>query len=365
MIDKISTLFLLPALIAFVISFLVTPLIIKFAGRLGILDDPKKRTHPATLHTKPTPRGGGIPVFLAVAGTSLLFLPPDQRLLAILLGGLVVVAIGFLDDRRDSSPYLRLVAQFLAAGIVVAAGVGISFVTNPFGGVIDLSQPQFSFVLGSEEHTLWLASAGFGLVWIVALMNAVSWSSGVDGQLSGFTAIAALIMTIFSLNYSADITQWPVTILAAATFGAFLGFLPWHIYPQKIMPGFGGATLAGFMLAVLSILTTAKVGTLLVVLAIPLADAGYSVLRRVFAGKLPIWGDRKHLHHRLLDAGWPKTKVALFYWVTTAFLGVLALNLNTQAKFYTITGIALFVGALIIWLTSLLDSRKLQDRDNG
>lgn len=353
---KIFSLFLLPALVSFLISFLTTPLIIKFAKGLGILDDPKKRVHPATLHTKPTPRGGGIPIYLALAATSLIFLPPEQRLLAILLGGLVVVVTGFLDDRRDLSPYLRLVAQFLAAGIVIASGIGIAYVTNPFGGIIDLSQPRIAIELLGEMHTLWIISALFGLLWIVSLMNAVSWSSGVDGQLSGFAAIAALIIAIFSLSSSADITQWPVTILAAATFGAFAGFLPWHVYPQKIMPGFGGASLAGFMLAVLSILTTAKVGILLVVLAIPIADAGYSFLRRVISGKMPIWGDRKHLHHRLLNAGWSRKKVAFFYWTSTALLGILALNLNTQAKFYTIIGIVLFVGALILWIRRALSS---------
>lgn len=364
-IGRISTLFLWPALVAFLVSLLTTPLIIKFAKTLRIIDDPKKRSHPAVLHTSPVPRGGGLPIYLAIAASSLFFLPAEQRLLAILLGGLVVVTIGFLDDRRDTSPYFRLIAQFLASGIVIASGIGIAYASNPFGGIIDLSNPRISFEILGQAHTLWVISALFGLVWIVALMNAVSWSSGVDGQLSGFAAIAALVVAIFSLKFSADITQWPVTILAASTFGAFLGFLPWHVHPQKIMPGFGGATLAGYMLAVLSILSTAKVGTLLVVLAIPIADAGYSFARRLISGKSPVWGDRKHLHHRLLDAGWSKARVAAFYWITTAFLGVLALNLNATHKFYTIVGIVLFVGALIICLSSLLDSQKLQDRDNG
>lgn len=362
---QLTTLFFSPAAAAFIISLLVTPLIIKFAHVLKIIDNPKIRRHPAVLHTKPTPRGGGIPIFLAIAATSLVFLPQDPRLLAILLGGLVVVVIGFIDDRSDSSPYMRLVAQFAAAGIVVASGIGISFITNPFGGIIDLSSFQINFSLLGSEYSLWIFSALFGLVWIVALMNAVSWSSGVDGQLSGFAAISALVIAIFSLQYSADITQWPVTILAAATFGAFAGFLPWHIYPQKIMPGFGGATLAGYMLAVLSILTTAKVGTLLVVLAIPVADAGYSIIRRLLSGKSPVWGDKKHLHHRLLEAGWSKQKVAVFYWISTLFLGILALNLNATVKFYTIIGIGLFVGALIIWLSSWLQSSKPQDPVSG
>lgn len=362
---QLTPLFFSPAAAAFIISLLITPLIIKFAPVLKIIDNPKIRRHPAVLHTKPTPRGGGIPIFLAIAATSLVFLPQDGRLLAILLGGLVVVVIGFIDDRHDSSPYMRLVAQFAAAGVVVASGIGISFITNPFGGIIDLSVFQINFSLLGNEYGLWIFSALFGLVWIVALMNAVSWSSGVDGQLSGFAAISALVIAIFSLQYSADITQWPVTILAAITFGAFAGFLPWHTYPQKIMPGFGGATLAGYMLAVLSILTTAKVGTLLVVLAIPIADAGYSIIRRLLSGKSPVWGDKKHLHHRLLAAGWSKQKVAVFYWISTLFLGILALNLNATVKFYTIVGIGLFVGALIIWLSSWLQSSKPRDPVSG
>ena len=109
--------------------------------------------------------------------------------------------------------------------------------------------------------------------------------------------------------------------------------------------------MAGYLLAVLSILSTTKVGTLIVVLGIPLVDTGYTIVRRILAGKSPVWGDRGHLHHRLLDAGWSKPKVAYFYWALTAALGVIALNLNTPSKFYTIVGVAVAVGGLIIWLT--------------
>ena len=357
----LTSLILTPAIVAFLIALLATPIMIRIAPILGILDSPKKRHHPASLHKKTTPRGGGVPLFLAIAAASLLFLPYDTRLLGVLIGGAIIVFVGLLDDKKDINPYIRLISQFLAAGVVVISGIGIAFVSNPLGGgIIDLSQPQLSFELFGEMRSIWLLSAAFGFIWIVALMNAVNWSSGVDGQLSGFTAIAALAIALLSLQFSADITQWPVTILASVVFGSFLGFLPWHIFPQKIMPGFGGATLAGFMLAVLAILATAKVGTLLVVLAIPIIDAGYSILRRVLAGKSPVWGDRGHLHHKLLDAGWSKRWVAGFYWLATAFLGLLALNLNARAKFYTIIGIVLLVGGFLVWLSSLLRSLKRQ-----
>ncbi|MBI4028971.1 MAG: undecaprenyl/decaprenyl-phosphate alpha-N-acetylglucosaminyl 1-phosphate transferase [Candidatus Blackburnbacteria bacterium] len=362
----ILNLFVLPALLSLIISATATFLVIKNAKTLGVLDNPQKRAHPATLHTKAVPRGGGIALFAAILITSLLFLPVDQRLIGILIGAGIIVLIGFLDDRRDVNPYWRLIGQFLAAAVVVASGIGIAFLSNPMGaGVIDLSHPQIQFDLFGTTRHLWILSAAFALVWIIGLANAVSWSSGVDGQLSGFVAIAAAVVAILSFHYSADITQWPITVLAAATLGAFLGFLPYHIYPQKIMPGFSGATLAGFMLAVLSILTTAKVGTLLLVLAIPVTDAGYIVIRRILSGKSPVKGDRGHLHHRLLDAGWSKQKIAFFYWGITGILGIAALRLNATEKFYTMIGIALLVGALIIWLTSRSLFSKLQDLDNG
>jgi UDP-GlcNAc:undecaprenyl-phosphate/decaprenyl-phosphate GlcNAc-1-phosphate transferase len=364
--DEFLKLLGIPLIISFFVAYILTPVIIKFAPTLKILDIPGKRGDPATLHTKPIPRGGGIPVLLGILAASVLLLPIDQRLAGILIGATVVVAIGFLDDRKNASPYLRLAAQFIAAGVVVASGVGIAFITNPItGGVIDLSILRFSFNFLDTSHTIWILSSLFGLFWIVFLMNAVSWSSGVDGQLSGFTTIAAGTLALLSLKFSADITQWPVTILAAAVCGAFLGFLPWHAYPQKIMPGFGGGTLAGFMLAILSILSAGKVGTLLVVLAIPIADTLYTITRRLLSGKSPVWGDKKHLHHRLLEAGWKKKDVAIFYWIATSLLGILALTLNTLFKFYTIIGAGLFVGGFLLWLISLSQSSKQQDRDSG
>jgi UDP-GlcNAc:undecaprenyl-phosphate/decaprenyl-phosphate GlcNAc-1-phosphate transferase len=176
-------------------------------------------------------------------------------------------------------------------------------------------------------------------------------AKGVDGQLSGVVIIAALTIAALSLRFSADIAQWPVIILASITAGAYLGFLPWHVYPQKIMPSHSGSTLAGYLLAVLAILSTAKVGILIVVLGVPIIDTTYTIFRRILQGKSPVWGDRGHLHHRLLDAGLSKRQVALFYWLSSIMLGILAVNLNTTTKIYTIIGIASIVGGLLLWLT--------------
>lgn len=116
------------------------------------------------------------------------------------------------------------------------------------------------------------------------------------------------------------------------------------------MPSFAGSNLAGYFLGVLSILSTTKVGTLFVVLGIPLVDSGYTVIRRIIAGKSPVWGDAGHLHHKLLKAGLSKKQVAIFYWLTTAILGAVALYLNASLKLYTIIGVFVFVGGLLLLL---------------
>ncbi len=355
----LNGLFILPFISAAVLSFVVTPVVIKFAKKMGIIDDPRTHKHPKVIHTTPTPRGGGIPIFIALLVCSLVFLPIDKHLAGILAGATVLTIVGFLDDKYNLSPYLRLGLGFFAAGLVVASGIGISFISNPLGGIIDLSQPQINFSFLGGMHSIWLLSDLFAIFWINFLMNVVNMGAkGVDGQLSGVTVISAITIAVLSLKFSADITQWPVIILAAITAGAYLGFLPWHAFPQKIMPGYGGSTLAGYLLAILSILSTTKVGALMVVLGVPLIDSGYTIVRRILTGKSPVWGDRGHLHHRLLDAGLSKSQVAIFYWVITALLGILALNLNTTKKVYTMIGVAVVIGGLILWLTYRSEIKK-------
>lgn len=352
MMTSLTNLALLPAAIAAAATFLATYLVIRAAKRLKIIDNPKGKTHPKVIHTYPTPRGGGLALFLGIALTSLIFLPFDKHLMGIVAGALIIAFVGFLDDRRDLNPYLRLILGFLAAGLPIAAGIGIAFVSNPFGGgTIDLSVPRISFEFFGP-HSIWVFSDLFALFWIVFMMNMLNMGAkGVDGQLPGVVAIAAAAIAAMSLRFSADVTQWPVIVLASVVAGAYLGFLPWNFYPQKIMPGYGGATLAGYFLAILSILATTKVGALIVVLAVPLIDTGYTIARRIARGQSPVWGDTGHLHHRLLRLGWGKRRVAVFYWAITLGLGIVSLNLNAAFKFYTMVGVALILGGIILWLT--------------
>lgn len=336
--------------LSFVISLFITYFVIRFSSKLGILDTPRVReNHPATLHKISIPRGGGIPIFLTVLVASMIFIPFSKTLSAILAGGLLILGVGLIDDRKPVSPYLRLVINILAGILLVLSGISISFFTNPLGGILDIS--------GFELLGLPVIAWGVTLVWIVALTNIVSWSSGVDGQLSGFVPIAAVTLGALSLRFSIE-SQWPVIMLSAIVAGGYLGLLFWSSFPQKIMPGYSGGALAGYLLGAMAILSGAKVATLLIVLGIPVVDAVLVIARRIASKKSPVTADAGHLHHRLLKRGWSKPAVSFFYSSITIFLGILVLHLNTQSKLYTIVMLVVLIGGLIAWLTFWTLPRK-------
>src|SRR5581483_4605802 len=300
------------------ISFILTPLNIIFSKKAGLIDDPSKNKHPKVIHKHPIVRGGSLAIFISMLISILLFTKINLQVAAIIVSSLIILITGLLDDKYNLSPYPRLIIQFLAASIPIATGLTITFITNPGGGTLNLPS---------------IAGTTFTIFWIVFLMNGLNFGAkGVDGQLSGVVIIAAITIYFLSIKVGADNSQIPIQTLALILAGAFLGFLPWHIYPQKIMPSWGGSNLAGLLLGILSIAGTAKVGTLLVVLAVPLVDTGFVLIRRILSGKSPFWGDRSHLHHRLLDKGHLTIpQVALFYWAASAILGLISLSLDTKS----------------------------------
>jgi len=189
-------------------------------------------------------------------------------------------------------------------------------------------------------------------------MNIVGWSSGVDGQLSSFVVVAAIITAVLGFRFSADISQWPIVVLSAGVAGAYLGFLFWNFYPQKIMPGYSGKSLAGFYLAVLAILSGAKVATMILVLGVPTVDAILTIGRRLKNGQSPVWGDRGHLHHKLLDLGWNKRTISFFYLSSSILLGLTALLLNSRQKLYAIIMVFITLLAFSIWFKMLLGKKR-------
>lgn len=357
-------------IVATALSFVITPGTVLLAKKFRILDFPW-RAHPAILHKRPIPRAGGLATFLAIVVTYAIFVFLDQsitidkNIVGILIAGLLVVTVGVLDDKYDLNPYARLFTNFLAAGIVVAFGVGITWFTNPLGGQIMLDTIVFSFnfpnvlPLGffAGPHTIVLLADLFAFIWIVWVMNALNWSSGVDGQLSGIATIGLVAIGIAAYQFLiADPSQLAPVILALIAAGAFLGFLPWSFYPQKIMPGYGGATLAGLLIASLSILAGAKLATTGLLLLVPLVDGLWAIVRRIASGRSPVWGDKQHLHHQLLNFGWAKWQVAVFYYMLGTTFAFLALTLNNRDRFF-----AILVAGVVI-LASLITIARLARR---
>ena len=343
--------FLLIYLITFLIALATAPVVIYWYKRHHWVDDPQLKKHIKNTHRQSVPRGGGLVVFTAILISSIIFIPFSQKLAGILLGASMLAFIGWLDDIYDLHPLLRFGVNILAALTVIMSGIGIAFISNPFGeGVIHLNQPQLHYFLFGQERTIWVLADLLALIFIVWNMNIVDWAKGVAGQLPGFVAISASFIALLSLRFINDPSQINVTYLALIVSASFLGLLFFNWYPQKMMPGYGAGSLAGYFLAVLAILSGAKVATTLMVLAIPTADAIFTIMRRILAGKAPYWGDRGHLHHKLIDVlGWSQPKVAIFYWLSSFSLGFLSLFLNSWQKALMLLVVFSAVFAFLIW----------------
>ncbi len=349
---------LLPSIISFLLTIISVPPTIAFAKKFKLLDSPKIRPHPAHTQQRIVPRAGGLPVFIGIVATLMLFTPFEKYTIGILAGLFILLVIGLLDDRyQNLSPYLRLLTQFLAAGAAVWSGIGIGFITNPLGGIIHLdTSPQ-----------LMLLADFLAVIWIVWVMNMINWSKGVDGQMPGIVTIAALILGLLSLklNLSNDLSQVTVAKLSFITAGCSFGFLIFNWHPAKIFPGFSGSTILGFMIAVLAILSGGKLATAGLVLLIPATDFTYTFFRRILEGKSPVWGDKGHLHHKLLEQGFSHAQIALFYILGSVILGAAALSLSSSGKLFA----ALLVGAIILgtilWLNFFGNYAGQRDPDSG
>lgn len=343
-------------LAALLIALITTPIMIRIAKRFGLVTDASGKRHPAHTHKGILPRGGGLPIFLGIA-LPLLFFIQNKVVTFVLLGAGLSVIVGLLDDKYDLSPYLRFVLNTLAATIVVSGGIGIPFISNPFNSVIRLDQFVWQIKLfGNGFELLWLADIA-AILWIVWCMNMVNWSKGVDGQLPGFVIIAAIFLGILSFRFSRhDISKEIVTIMCFVTAGAYLGFLPWNFYPQKILPGYAAGSLAGYLLAVLSILSWGKLGTLMLVLVLPLTDALVVFSRRLLQKKSPFKADRQHFHHILLDIGWSRRRIAIFYWLVSLIIGTFSLWMSSEIKFYSLFLLIFIFAGIIIWSFNFVKS---------
>lgn len=297
-------------LVAGVVSLAGTPLAARVAHRIGAVDLPKDRG----LHDSATPFLGGLAILAGALAAGLLFLPGNEQTAAILSAAVVITAIGALDDAVELAPGWKLAGQIVAAVIPVMADVAVENITLPFLGAIDLGA----------------AGAPLTVLGIVAVMNVVNFTDGVDGLAAGVCTIGAATFAVIALS----LDRVDAGILAALTAGAAVGFL-WHnFHPASIFMGDAGANLLGLLLACVAIqgvLKTAAVVALvfpLVILAVPILDFSFVVLKRLKYRRPVYSADRWHFHHRFANIGFSQRRTVLYLYAWTMSLAALALALR-------------------------------------
>ena len=296
------------ALVALTVVVLLTPAVGGMARLLGVVDRPGGRR----LNRSPVPRLGGVALFLGIFVPALAFVPFTRETRGLLLGAAVAVTVGAIDDFRGLRWFEKLAGQLAAASIPAIFGIWVDRFTFP--------------LLGVHALPAWLG-VPLSILWIVAIMNMVNFLDGLDGLASGVAAIAGLTFAVIALS----LAKTDAAILSAIVFGACLGFLRHNFYPARIFMGDSGALLLGFLLAAISVqglLKTAATVALffpLLVLAVPIVDTTFVVLRRLKHGEKIFEGDQAHLHHRFLRRGFSQPRAAMTIWAWCLSLAAAAL----------------------------------------
>lgn len=341
-------------LLAFLLSVGLTPLIRKIALHFGVMDKPDGKRK---IHTQPIARLGGLAIFAAFTITVLAMLPASRQLATLLLGSAILATVGAIDDIRGLKASTKLIMQVLAAGIVLSGGIGITAITNPFGGSIDLTVGRFAVdFVGFHFHIAPIANL-FSILWMVGLVNAINFMDGLDGLAAGVSSIAAL--SLFILAISVGVNQPLVALVAIVLAGSTLGFLPFNFYPAKIFMGDSGAYFLGMTLALLAMYSGGKLATVTLVLGFTILDALWAAIRRIKRGGHPFTPDREHLHHLLLGAGLSQRNAVLILYAAAALFGVVALLSNSFAKLIAFIILFGLMAISVVWLARV--GRRVTD----
>ena len=272
--------------VAAVLAWILVPLAERIAWRIGAIDYPNERS----LHESPTPKLGGLAIFVAVVVATVLFLPWAEQTQALLTGALVITVVGVVDDVYDLPAPVKLVGQTVAATIPVLNGVNVSAFTLPFVGGVDLRSVE----LVSHVHLGHVLT----IIGIVAVINVINLIDGVDGLAAGVCAISAGTMAVIALS----LERPGAGVLAALTAGAALGFLRHGFPPASSFMGDTGSNLLGYLLGAIAVQGALKTNAVvalflpLVVLAVPIFDTGFVVAKRIKYRRPIYQADRWHPH---------------------------------------------------------------------
>jgi len=294
-------------IIALLVAVVATPLSMRLAQRFGAIDYPGARR----VHRKPIPRLGGLAIYAGFWAAALLTQTFDQSLYGLFVGSTLIVAVGLWDDTKGIRPLYKFFCQVFGAGVL------------PWFG---FSMDQFSLPLVGTISGLGSIGLLLTVFWVVGLINTVNLSDGLDGLAAGICFLAALLL-FWSAN---RINQFPAAHLTLALAGAALGFLFFNFHPARVFMGDTGSMFLGYIIGGVSIMGLLKTATVLglvfplLILAMPLSDLTFTIIRRKLRGGSIAAADRGHLHHRLLDAGLTQRQAVLLLYGLSACFGLAA-----------------------------------------
>ncbi len=290
------------------LAYTLTPAIRVLAYKIGAIDVP---TDGRRMHTRPTPRLGGLAIFFGFVVSTLIFCEVTHSLIAIWIGGLALCVLGALDDIFRLHWLIKMIVQFSVAGIAISQGVVIN-----------------QFNLGGTYVQLGIWSVPLTLVWIVGLTNAINLIDGLDGLACGVSTICSLSILCVMLLVGDSSAALITAILA----GACIGFFPFNKNPARIFMGDAGALFLGYTFAIISIEGVFKLHTILSfaiplsIFALPIFDTLTAIIRRLLHGKNPFAPDRGHLHHKLIDLGFTQKEAVGILYAICGILGLVAVT---------------------------------------
>jgi UDP-GlcNAc:undecaprenyl-phosphate GlcNAc-1-phosphate transferase len=313
-------------MVALAVSAAATPLAARLARRVRAVDVPRDRG----LARKETPLLGGLAILLAVLVSGAIWLSPDLRLPHVahgppgsggtvhmwwVIGGACLITlVGAIDDARDLHPALKLAGQIAAAVIAVEAGAVVTDITLPFIGGLQFPN----------------AGGALTVIWLVAMMNVVNFSDGIDGLAAGVCTIDGIAFAVIA--YDLGVNQ--AAILAALTAGAALGFLFHNFHPASVFMGDAGSNLLGYLLGIVAVVGSLKTNAVvalvvpLVILTVPFLDTGFVIAKRLKYRRKPWSADANHFHHRMARIGFSQRKTVAYLYIWTALMAGLAVALR-------------------------------------
>lgn len=316
--------------ISFGITYLVIPLIIKIAPKIGAIDTPDHRK----VHQKPIPRLGGLGMFIAFMVAMVSHLLIHKPIVGMLIGATLIVIIGIFDDIYSLRPLFKFLLQIAIAIISFYFGISIQFITSPFGGIIYLG---------------WL-SLPITVFWIIGMINIINLIDGLDGLAAGVVGISATVISFVALS----VGQIQAGLMAIALLGTCLAFLRYNFSPAKIFMGDTGSMFLGYILAVITMIgvikstITVSLAIPLLALGIPISDTVMAIARRIKNKQHIMKADNGHLHHQLLRNGLSQKQVVLLIYAASIILGIAALIIF-ESNIWLLPVVILVLSALLVW----------------